>query len=361
MRFLLRSLLLAGTLVAGLLLAAPAMAAYTTPRLEVKNPNERLGGAGPLTISLSQSKDDDATFRLAIYVPQGYGGELVKAVGTRLGTVEAQVNAKLISPDAIVPVSGTIDAADPTPYRAAPQSVACAGTNAFDGVILLSLTAAGQTLAVPMYVIRLVSGPEASFAAVKLIACLPSPDVPPAQGGAQLGAKLISADLTFPNVFVNPFTAGSYVWRALWTPYTFPATPNPAGTVETQSTDALPAQLTVNVGKLNRRTNRVPVSGVLTEGGQPVAGANVRVQMGTTTRNLKQAATAKTSANGSWTANIRVRVPVRGPIIAYFRALVTVPKRDIACGTTFLGVPCIANNRSGFTLPGSRIIRARLR
>jgi hypothetical protein len=360
MRFLLRTLLLAGTLLAGLVAVAPAMAAYTSPRLEVKNPNERLGGGGPLTISLSQSKDDDATFRVAIYIPQGYGAELGKAVGTQLGTVEARINAKAISPDAIVPVSGTIQVADPAPYRAAPQSVACAGTPDFAAVLLLNLTAAGQTLAVPMYVITPTSGPEA-FAAAKLVACLPSPDIPPAQGGAQLGAKLISADLTFQNVFVNPFTAGNYVWRAVWTPYTFPATPNIAGTIETQSTDALPAQLTINVGRLNAR-NTLNVRGTLTEGGAPVAGATVRIQMGTTQKNLKQVATAKTGANGAYTATFRVRTASQsGRVVAFFRAITTVTKRDVACGTSPLGLQCLANNKSGFTLPGNRIIRARIR
>jgi hypothetical protein len=345
-------------LLAGLVLAAPALAAYTTPRLEVRNPSERLGAAGPLTIALSQSREDDATFRLAIYVPLGYGGELVKAPATRMGTVEARVNAKAISPDAIVPVSGTIDAADPTPYRTNPQSVGCAGGANFNGVIVLTLTAAGQTLSVPMYVFTPLTGPEAAVASAKLVACLPSPDIPQSSGGAALGAKLIDATLTFTNVFVNPTTAGNYVWRTLWTPWTFPATPNPLGTVETQSVDSLPAQLTVTVGRRNPTTRRTIVRGTLTEGGQGVAGATVRLQMSRRQNGgYRRVANVPTNASGNWTTSVRLLAPG----VYYFRASVRVPERQIACATPLSAAPCLASNKSAFQIINTRPVRVRVR
>src|SRR5688572_30578629 len=72
MKQLLRFLAVAGATLGALVVSGTAMAAYQSPRLDILNPSERVGGGGPLTIRVSQDRADDATFRLVIYVPQGY-------------------------------------------------------------------------------------------------------------------------------------------------------------------------------------------------------------------------------------------------------------------------------------------------
>ena len=78
-----------------------AVAAYATPKMTVTASTAGLGVNTPLSIRVEQSREDDATFRLAIYVPQGYVAQLTATEGTQLGTVAARVQANAISPDAI--------------------------------------------------------------------------------------------------------------------------------------------------------------------------------------------------------------------------------------------------------------------
>ena len=66
-------------------------------------------------------------------------------------TARAQANA--ISPDAVLELTGTIQAQAYAPTTF-PQGAACAETTAIDSVFVLVLTAAGQTLQVPMYASR---------------------------------------------------------------------------------------------------------------------------------------------------------------------------------------------------------------
>lgn len=363
MKKVFRLLALAGVSIVGLVLSGSAMAAYTTPKLTILNPSERLGGGGPLTIKVEQSKDDDATFRLVIYVPQGYVSSLVQNPGATIGSVTAQVQAKAISADAIVPVTGTVVAEDPAPYRTNPQSVGCVGSgNTIDSVYMLRLQAAGTALNVPMYVTTVTAGPESAFASGKFTVCLPSPDVPPAQGGATLGAKLINAAITLRGIFANPSTGGNYVWRTLFTPYaTGTGTPNPAGTVEAQSIDRLPAQLTLTAGKYNKRTKRVVISGSITEGPSVgVSRASIRVLVGSTARRVKQVGIVRANTRGIYRASIRINSKAR---YAYIRTRVVVPTRTTnGCAQrTNPSIVCLRTTVSGFTLFNNRVIRVRLR
>src|SRR5688500_15212238 len=100
-----RLLAVAAGALGALALAAPAMAAYTSPRLSITNPDERTSGGGRVTIRFAQAREDDATFRLQFYMPQGYTTNVIPTAGQDLGTAEAIVNATAISPDALVPVT----------------------------------------------------------------------------------------------------------------------------------------------------------------------------------------------------------------------------------------------------------------
>lgn len=343
-----RVVLLACSSLAALALAGSAIAAYQ-PRLVIKNPSKALGAATELTIHVEQARTDDPTFRFALYSPRGYGIASLPPEGATVGSARAQIQANAISPDAIVEVTGSIVS---DTYTAAeyPTAVGCVNdpTATIAAVQRLQLSAAGQTLVVPMYVIPLTSGPLAAAFSTQLVVCLP----PPAT--AQLGAKLINADLTFTGFFTNPTTAGEYRWTSLWTPYSTTNAPNPTGTVETQSVDRLPAQLTLSA-KVSKRN--VTLSGTVLEGGRGIPQARVQLLLSRTVAAGRAAGTATTRANGAFSATLRNRP--RG--IWYARVRVTVPDRATPCVQTFAPVPCIAANVPGFANFTSRSVRFRIR
>jgi hypothetical protein len=359
MKQLLRLLAVAGATLGALVLSGTAMAAYTSPRLDILNPSERVGGGGPLTIRVSQDRADDATFRLVIYVPQGYTSSLVPQEGAQIGTASAQIIATSISNDAVVPVTGRIvgDSFTPAKY---PTGFGCVfggpPTGTIDGVWVLELTAAGQTLRVPMYVQTITAGPEAAFASGKLTTCLPSPYPEAGAARATLGAKLINAQLTLPSLFANPATGGAYRWRTLWTPYTpNSASPNPAGTVEAQAVDVIPVQLAFASARY--RNGRIFVTGSLLENRTAVRNAQVRILVGRTARGVKQVTSVRTNARGNFSAVIRWRRPGR----VFLNARVTQAARPVTGCTerTNPAVTCLRTVFSGFTLAANRTVRVR--
>jgi hypothetical protein len=334
-RFLLVGLAAAVSLV----WAGTAAAAYDSPRILVFGPNT-LGSAGEVEITVAQTRTDDATFRLTIYVPQGYGFTLGPATGTQVGTVVAHAQANAISPDAVIELTGTIQA---QPYAATtfPQGAACAGTPAIQTVFVLVLTAAGQTLQVPLYATP-AEGPETAFAQAKLIGCLPSPYVPPEQGGATFGAKLMDATLTFRTGFTSPAESTSYRWRALFTPYTVgTATPNPAGTVETQSLD-LPGTALTMTATVNRRTRRVTFAGRLGNATDFFTRFRVQVRQGS-----RVIASGLTNSQGRYRFQSRVLRPGRYT----FAARATVGTLEEQCENPINpAVRCLTATIQGFTI-----------
>jgi hypothetical protein len=358
---LIRFALVAGISVLTLALAAPAMAAFS-PRFEVLNGNKRSGSGGAVTLKVKISKDDDAVFRVQFYVPQGYGAELGKVPGTQMGTVLAQVNARAISPDAIVPVTGTVAAADPTTYRTSPASLACTGGRSnFMAVLLLTVSAAGQTLMVPVYVFPVTTPPFSPAYILELAACFGNPNIPAAQGGAALGIKLVDASITLTGAFVNPVARGNYVWRSEWIAWGATA-PNLASFTEAQASDSLPAQLTV-AAKFNARTKRVAVTGALTENSAGVGGVPVQIRVGG-----KAAGTARTRASGRYAFSYKV--PKRflavsdahqrqAKRVLRFSARAAVPTRTATCLATLSTEthPCSAATKGGYNIATARAVR----
>ena len=136
----------------------------------------------------------------------------------------------------------------------------------------------------------------------KLQACLASPDVPAALGGAPAGLRLLEADLDFTSVFTNPSASGSYTWSVFDTPFTpGTTTPDPTGTVEARSIVGLPKLFSVKWA-LNAKKTAVTLTGKIVEGGKPRAGVNVRF-LGGPTKNVdswKPIGVAQTKADGSF-------------------------------------------------------------
>ena len=336
----LRLVALVGASTLALAFAGSALAAYT-PKFSVSH--VPVNGSPATTITIEQTAAEDATAHVSFYVPLGYSGVLNQAVGTKLGTVAAHVQATAISQDAIVPVNGDVIVASNADATIAGASTQCTGTTTHSAFWVLALEAAGQKLSVPVFVDE-AAGPEATFAQFKLQVCLPPP------AAATLGAKLLDAALTLSNVFTAPSSPGNYVWPAIFTPYASAAGPvNPVGTVQSRAVVRLPARITLK-GKITSKKKRTAsFTGAVTENSAAVAGARVQLLLGTTV-----GFTATTKANGSYAFSLKKKGK-KGTTT--FRARVTVPARSITAAGCALTVPnlpaapagCVSAIASPFT------------
>jgi hypothetical protein len=339
------ALLAVGAVAAALVWSSSALAAFTPQFIITHNPNRVASPTS--TIRFGVPREDDATFKVTFYAPLGYQGVLGQAAGTQVGTVAANVQALRISPDAVLPLTGTIVTADPARYV-----VNQCAPGAHRGVWLLRLEAAGRTLEVPVYV-DVPEGAEASFATFKFQACLPSPYLPEEAGGAAFGAKLLDATLTLQSgLLTTPATAGRYIWPAIFTPWpNGPGLPNVAGTVQSRAIVQIPGQVTLRA-TYNRARNTWRVAGGVTENGVGIAGVPVQILRGTRASRLARILTVRTGANGAFAASGRLRPRAR----TFFRARAVVPNRvntTVGCAIALPLPPvpggCVSAVFSGFT------------
>ena len=199
-------------------------------------------------INVNISNNDDPTARVAIYVPSGYTLN-PPALGSKLGLVVATASAADLG-GAVLPLTGELDAISESALspsaKASESSCIQGGTPA--AIWDMHLSAAGQTLDIPMYVVP-TSGVEQTAGIAKIVVCLPPPDVPQSNPNrAAFGAKLLSATFT-TNALVQSGPSPLH-WTSLWTPYTPGAgTPNAAGSVEAQSIVNGPVKASINVTK----------------------------------------------------------------------------------------------------------------
>jgi hypothetical protein len=247
--------------VAALVFVAAAYAAYTKPSLSVSY-------AGTATrIVATADGAEDATARAAIVIPQGTTITATAAPGTKVGTVQAQVSALALG-GALLPLAGDIIVAPPGAIPAASQT-ACIGALPPTATYLLVLSAAGQTINLPAYVVP-TAGAQIALGAAQLVFCLAPPDIPVDKGGATFGAKFLSADLTFNGVFSAKTEA---VWIGFWTPWQAGnGQINAAGTVASVSLIG-PGAVTL---KGKRVAGRVTLTGKVTQLGE---GFSERVQI----------------------------------------------------------------------------------
>jgi hypothetical protein len=319
----LRLVALVGASTLALAFAGSALAAYT-PKFTISHTPSNVSSA-TTTITIEQTRDDDATAKVTFYVPQGYSGVLGQAAGTKLGTVAAHVQATAISQDAILPINGDVIAATNADAAVAAASTSCTGTTTHSAFWVLALEASGQKLSVPVFV-DATAGPEAAFAQFKLQVCLPPP------AAAAFGAKLLDAALTLSNVFTTPVSPGQYVWPAIFTPYASAAGPaNPIGTVQSRAVVRIPGQITLK-GKITSKKKRTAsFSGTVRENSTGVGGARVQLLLGSTV-----GFTATTKANGSYAFSLKKKGK-KGTTT--FRARVTVPARSITAVGCALTIP----------------------
>lgn len=186
--------------------------------------------------------------KVALFVPAGYGVDLTKAPGTRLGTVVAWGSNGLGQ-------LGELDAADPAAYTTS----ACA-PGAHQAVWLVTLADATQLPPVPVF-IDATSGTDAALGAYKAQACLP------ASASGTMRIRELDLDLA---ILTNPSASGAYTWRAFVTPFAA-GVPSDAGTFELRATVPLPMRLTLN-GSYDRKHKRAILTGRLTASHYTVRG-----------------------------------------------------------------------------------------
>jgi hypothetical protein len=333
------------TLAAGLaslaaLIAVPAaLAAYTSPKLEVTST-----GTG-FVVKASLDPNDDPTARVAINTPVGTQLTTSQAPGTVLGPVRAVVKALDLA-GADLPLEGQLVVAAPGQVPAATQT-ACIGSSAPLATWVMVLTAAGQTLTVPTY---LLPQPNQALGPAFIVICLPPPDVPVGTPGrATFGAKVYSAELTINGVFSR---VASGAWISSWVPYT----PG-AGTANVGGAVVAPAAIAPGaVSIAARRAGRgAVVSGAVTQAGQPRAGATVTVLGGTAKNRLTTRKRVRVGANGRFTTRFAVGTWFRADAAAAGAAApaVCTQLRPLVGAT-----PCVNPTVNGFTAR-SKLVRKR--
>jgi hypothetical protein len=337
-----------------LVAAGQALAAYT-PKLVVQ-----MGDAGT-TIKLAIPSTDDPTANLTFFAPAGTSANLSATAGSTIGTVEAKATAAALG-GATLPLTGTVQArAASGTYLSNGQQVplaaaatACTKTATHAAYWVLVLTAAGQTLEVPLLVDPVSTAPLSTAVAYSLTVCLPPSDIQ-GPGGAAFGAKVFEASFTVKGVF-SPTTSGDNVWRLLATPYNpGKGTPNAAARVETQS---LVESGTVTLGVPSRTLTRLAaafrVSGTVKTSGLSDSTATVSLARRSTATRLSVFAHPPVRA-GTYTARFAIRrLPQRAQTY-FIQAAATAAQRDLAttaCKATF-GVPCIGATASGFAAKSS--------
>lgn len=325
--------------VAALIAVPAAMAAYTSAKLEITQT------ATGVVVKASLDPNDDPTAAVVIAAPSGTQLTTTQAPGAVLGPVRAIVKALDLA-GADLPLEGQLVVAAPGQVPAGTQT-ACIGAAQPLATWVMVLTAAGQTLSVPTY---LVSTAGTNFAAVGpafIGICLPPPDVPVGTPGrATFGAKVYSAELTINGVFSRATGA----WISSWVPYRPAAgTPNPAGVVVAPAAVA-PGAVSI-AAKISGRG--AIVSGTVTQGGQPRAGATVTVFGGTAKARLTTRKRVRVGANGRFTAKFAVGTFFRADAAATGGA---APHVCTQIQPLIGAIPCVNATVNGFTAK-SKVVR----
>jgi hypothetical protein len=354
-RFFISSLVCALALVFG----GTAFAAYN-PALIVAGSSHALGSGGPFVIGVEQDINDDATAAIVIYSPLGYGVTLGQAAGTQLGTVDAIVKLPIGGTFVRAPFEGTVKADNPANYVSNP----CA-PGLHEAVWVIEGTLAGNAIRIPMYVDRVTAGPEAAFASARIRLCLPSPYIPPTQGGAASGASVIAAAFSVNGVFSNPNVRGSYPWQSVFVPYTVgTGTPNQPNSAQSASIIQLPVQLALTAKKVRRAGKRYArLTACLSEAGRGVRGVRISFRAGRSARSTVRVRRVATNSRGCATILVQLRRRV-----TFFRATgpgaanqFDVPFRDVTSRgcTPTLAPRCTAVSLSGVFRIQSKVVRLR--
>lgn len=332
MRKVSRMFLLACAGLAALAITSSALAAYS-PRMVVAGSSQATNGGGPVTFNISQADADDFTAVMTLYSPLGYDAALNATTGEQIGTANARVKLHAFG-GATVPVTGTVNADDPTKpaYTDPRQNLCSPGRHAAVWTITVSLQ--GTNVTVPIYVDPITTGPEAAFASTRIRVCFNNPND---RVRNPTGAQLLSVAFSV-NVFTNPSTVGVYRWVGLFTPYGPTGTPNAAGTIQAQTQQRLPVQLNLVAKKVKRKGKvYAQLTGDLLAANQGVTKHAIALM--SSTKSAKNATkvfrTVRTDGKG------RFKLLVLLKKRTWFRAKTTLPSRPVptGCGPVTIA-PC---------------------
>jgi hypothetical protein len=323
--------------IAALLLAGPATAA-AVPRLDVALVDSR-------TVVTAVAADDVATARLAVYTPSAVAVVTTQPAGTVLGRADALA----AFPGGGMPrLTGPVTVAAPGRVPAE-RAAACLQGATPAATWTLALAAGTVALEVPLYVLP-AAGPETAFSTARLLVCLPPPDAEPELCASVHCARIVNLQLQLSGTFAP----GLGMWRSVWSRYTSGSDElDPAGPVEARA-DVARGAVTARAERLGKRKQAARVSGTLTQGGVPVAGAPVTVFGGTARASLRRLGTVRTSPAGAFSY-------ARGSGgLRFFRVTAAALPR---ASTTGCGAPgplaarCVSATVSGFAA-SSPVVRA---
>ncbi len=307
----------AAAVAAVALLCAGSALAANTATIAVSFTPPTLGSSTTALIHVAVPQTTDPIAAINIYT----GTKIVNvaaAPNTQIGSVTATAFAHDAGLN--LPLSGPVMTDDPAKHTAD----ACSpGTN--QAVWNMNLTAAGQTLVLPIYVNQ-TTGAQTALGAYDLRICLPPWDVPVGTPGRAFdGAQLLDAQLSLSKILVAPTSAGVGSYETLFTPYTpGKGTPNPAGTFEARAIVPLPATITAKA-TYSKKTKKVTVTGKATLAGTALAaGTSLTLYRGTSAKSLKKAATVHVGSGGSW----KLTAKLTGKKTTYFQAGGAQGERD---------------------------------
>ena len=329
--------------VAALVAVPAAYAAYTSPKLEVTQ-------AGAITtVKASLSSSDDPTASVRIFAPSGAMLTTNQAPGAVLGPVRATVSALDLA-GADLPLEGQLLVAAPGQIPAATVTACTQGATPLATWVMV-LSAAGQTLEVPTYLVA-TSGTQAALGPAYIQICLPPPDVPVGTPGrATFGAKVYSAELAINGVF-GSVPVGA--WIGFWTPYT-PGigAVNAAATVASPASIA-PGAVSLTARRAGRRGVGATLAGRVTQGGAGRA-ATVTIVGGRAAGRLRSLGRARVAANGVFTFRANAGTFFRATAVAAPGASTQVCSQ---VGPMVAPVPCVNATVNGFRAQ-SRVVRKR--
>ena len=331
-------------LVAALVAVPSAYAAYTTAVLQV----QRVGNATVIVAALDP--EDDPTASVRIFASPGTTLTTNQAPGTVLGEVEAIVKALDLG-GADLPLAGNLVVAAPGQITPA-QQTACLGTTTPLASWVMVLSAAGQTLPVPAYLVA-TAGAQAALGPAYVQVCLPPPDVPVGTPGrATFGAKLYAAQLNINGVFSSTAVG---TWVAVWTPYT-PGVGqvNVAGTIASPTTFAA-GRVTAAARRSGPRGRGATVTGRVVQGEFVRVGATVIIFGGNRAGRVQRLGRVRTNSSGNYRFRARTGT--------FFRANVTAspaiaPPLCTELAPALAPVRCVNPSLNGFAAQ-SRVIRKR--
>jgi hypothetical protein len=307
-------------------------------------------------VDVSTGAADSPTAAVTLYVPAGWGANFYLIDSDVVGTVSGQgvaadsggkaVDFKGVIHGGTATTSVTYGGATTTVGSLAASCVGTANASAVEGYWVAQLSVAGQTVQIPMYLIQIFPlDPQSQFASFAITTCFPPPDVAAGTAGrAPLGLKITDWNLSLTEG-VTPFQPAWYVWESQATPYgSGTGQALSTGTVEIQSVDRYPFELTSSTKPLAGSRGQLVVSGRLSEGGKGVANTPVSVLVG-----KKVVGKASTGGKGTYTLKIAASKSAK----VWATATVATRTLPSCLQPVFAPMPCTSSTIGGFTATSS--------